>query len=150
MTSPVDVTVEIEIGAAPADVAAVMFDPQREPQWMKAVTAVELIDAALAPGARVRRRASFFGKEIGWTTEVERVHFPHLLILRVTEGPFTGTMRYEIQRGPGGSHVTIQNVGQPTGLNFIPASMIAAPMRTAITADLERLKQLVESGAVSI
>jgi uncharacterized membrane protein len=149
MTSPVDVTVEIEIGAAPADVAAVMFDPQREPQWMKAVTDVELIDAALAPGARVRRRASFFGKEIGWTTEVERVHFPHLLILRVTEGPFTGTIRYEIQRGAAGSHVTIQNVGQPTGLNFIPAAMIAAPMRTALTADLERLKTLVESGVVS-
>ena len=149
MTSPVDVTVEIEIGAAPADVAAVMFDPQREPQWMKAVTDVELIDAALAPGARVRRRASFFGKEIGWTTEVERVHFPHLLILRVTEGPFTGTIRYEIQRGAAGSHVTIQNVGQPTGLSFLPAAMIAAPMRTTLTADLERLKSLVESGAVS-
>ena len=72
---------------------------------------------------------------------------PQQVILRdlqVAEGPFTGTMRYEIQRGPGGSHVTIQNVGQPTGLNFIPASMIAAPMRTAITADLERLKQLHE------
>ena len=146
MTSPVDVTVEIDIGAAPADVAAVMFDPQREPQWMKAVTGVELIDAALAPGARVRRRASFFGKEIGWTTEVERVHFPHLLVLRVTEGPFTGTVRYEIQRSAVGSHVTIQNVGQPTGLGFVPAAVIAAPMKTAMTADLERLKSLVETG----
>ena len=146
MTSPVDVTVEIDIGAAPADVAAVMFDPQREPQWMKAVTGVELIDAALAPGARVRRRASFFGREIGWTTEVERVHFPHLLVLRVTEGPFTGTVRYEIQRSAVGSHVTIQNVGQPTGLGFVPAAVIAAPMKTAMTADLERLKSLVETG----
>jgi uncharacterized membrane protein len=149
MTSPVDVTVEIDIGAAPADVAAVMFDPQREPQWMKAVTGVELIDAALAPGARVRRRASFFGKEIGWTTEVERVHFPHLLILRVTEGPFTGSVRYEIQRSAVGSHVTIQNVGQPTGLGFVPAAVIAAPMKTAMTADLERLKSLVETGVSS-
>jgi uncharacterized membrane protein len=149
MTSPVDVTVEIDIGAAPADVAAVMFDPQREPQWMKAVTGVELIDAALAPGARVRRQASFFGKEIGWTTEVERVHFPHLLILRVTEGPFIGTVRYEIQRSASGSHVTIQNVGQPSGLGFIPSAVIAAPMRTAMTADLERLKSLVETGVTN-
>jgi uncharacterized protein YndB with AHSA1/START domain len=112
MTSPVDVTVEIDIGAAPADVAAVMFDPEREPQWMTAVTSVELIDKALAPGARVRRKASVLGKDVGWTTEVERVHFPHLLVLRVTEGPFTGTIKYEIQRGPGGSHVTIHNVGR--------------------------------------
>ncbi len=146
MTSSVDVTVEIDIGAAPADVAAVMFDPEREPQWMTAVTSVELIDKALAPGARVRRKASVLGKDVGWTTEVERVHFPHLLVLRVTEGPFTGTIKYEIQRGPGGSHVTIHNVGQPAGLSFLPSSMIAAPMRTALTADLGRLKSLVESG----
>jgi uncharacterized membrane protein len=147
MTSPVDVTVEIDIGAAPADVAAVMFDPEREPQWMQAITGVELIDKALAPGARVRRRASFMGKDISWTTEVERVHFPHLLVLRVAEGPFTGTIRYEIQRGPDGSHVTIQNVGQAAGLSFLPAAMIAAPMRTALNADLARLKTLVETGA---
>lgn len=146
MTSPVDVTVETEIGAAPADVAAVMFDPQREPEWMKAVTGVELIDAALAPGARVRRRASVLGKDVDWTTEVERVMFPHLLVLRVTDGPFTGTIKYEIQRSAGGSHVTIHNVGQPIGPSFIPAAMIAAPMKTALTADLGRLKALVESG----
>jgi uncharacterized protein YndB with AHSA1/START domain len=146
MTSPVDVTVEIDIGAAPADVAAVMFDPQREPQWMSAIKDVELIDAALAPGARVRRRASVMGKDVGWTTEVERVMFPHLLVLKVTEGPFIGTIKYEIQRSAAGSHVTIHNVGQPTGTSFIPAAVIAAPMKTALAADLGRLKSLVESG----
>jgi uncharacterized protein YndB with AHSA1/START domain len=146
MMSPVDVSVEIEIGAAPADVAAVMFDPQREPQWMSAIKDVELIDAALAPGARVRRRASVMGHDVGWTTEVERVMFPHLLVLRVTEGPFTGTIKYEIQRSAAGSHVTIHNTGQSAGLSFIPAAMIAAPLKTALNADLGRLKNLVESG----
>jgi hypothetical protein len=67
-------------------------------------------------------------------------------VLRVTEGPFTGTIRYEIQRAASGSHVTIHNVGQPAGLTFIPNAMIAAPMRTALTADLGRLKSLVETG----
>src|SRR5262245_7479324 len=79
----VDVAVEIDIAAAPADVAGVMFDPQRDPEWIKAVTAVELIDPALEPGARVRRKGQFLGKEFGWTTEVETVHFPHLLTLRI-------------------------------------------------------------------
>jgi hypothetical protein len=72
--------------------------------------------------------------------------FPHLLMLRVTEGPFTGTIKYEIQRGSSGSHVTIHNVGQPAGTSFIPSSMIAGPLRTAMTANLGRLKSLVESG----
>jgi hypothetical protein len=136
--------VEIEIAAAPADVAGVMFDPQREPEWMKAVTGVELIDPALEPGARVRRTGSFLGKTFAWTTEVETVHFPHLLTLRVVDGPFVGLVRYDIQRSVGGSRVRIRNVGEPSKLNFVPAGLVTAPMRSALTADLERLKHLVE------
>ena len=47
----VDVSSEIDILAAPADIAAVMFDPEREPEWMSAVTKVELVERALAAGA---------------------------------------------------------------------------------------------------
>jgi hypothetical protein len=67
----IEVSADIEIAAAPADVAAVMFDPARESEWLQAVKGVELIDSALAPGARVRHIASFMGKEISWTTTVE-------------------------------------------------------------------------------
>jgi uncharacterized protein YndB with AHSA1/START domain len=142
--STVDVVVEVDIAAAPADVAAVMFDPEREPEWMKAVTGVEIIDPALAPGARVRRRGSFLGRAIAWTTEVEAVQFPHRLALRIIDGPFVGTVRYEIERAETGSLVRIRNVGQPSKLGFFPAGLLAAPMRAALTADLRRLKAIVE------
>jgi len=143
MTS-VDLVVETEIAAAPADVAAIMFDPQREPEWMNAIKRVEVIDPALQPGARVRRTASFMGRELSWTTEVEAVHFPHVLRLKVAEGPFTGTISYQIQRSANGSVVRIHNDGQTSMLGFLPASLIEAPMRSALTADLARLKDLVE------
>ncbi len=123
-----------------------MFDPEREPQWMQPIQSVELIDPALAPGARVRRHASVLGHDVDWTTEVERVHFPHLLVLRVAEGPFTGTIRYEIQRSGAGSRVAIQGTGQPAQPTFIPAAMITGPLKTALTANLGRLKSLVETG----
>jgi uncharacterized membrane protein len=142
--SSIDLTVETEIAAAPADVAAVMFDPQREPEWMSAIKQVEIVDAALRPGARVRRTASFMGRAIGWTTEVEAVHFPHVLKLKIAEGPFTGTVSYQIQRSAGGSMVRIHNQGQTTMLGFLPASLVEAPMRSALTADLARLKAIVE------
>jgi uncharacterized membrane protein len=141
----VNVTVETEIAAAPADVAAVMFDPQREPEWMTAVKKVEVVDAALQPGARVRHSASFMGKDIGWTTEVEAVHFPHVLKLRIADGPFTGTVSYQIQRGGVGSVVRIQNQGETTKLGFLPSAVIEAPMRSGMKADLDRLKAIVES-----
>ena len=142
--STVDVAAEIEIAAAPADVAAVMFDPQRESEWMKAVTGVEVIDPALAPGARVRHRGTFLGQELAWTTEVEAVHFPHVLALRIADGPFVGSVRYDIQRSPGGSRVRVRNVGEPAKFGFLPAALIEGPMRTAMSADLGRLKALVE------
>jgi hypothetical protein len=142
--SSIDLTVETEIAAAPADVAAVMFDPQREPEWMSAIKQVEIVDAALQPGARVRRTASFMGRDIGWTTEVEAVHFPHVLKLKIADGPFTGTVSYQIQRSAGGSMVRIHNEGRTTMLGFLPSSLVEAPMRSALTADLARLKALVE------
>jgi uncharacterized membrane protein len=142
--SKIDVSVEIEIAAAPADVAGVMFDPQREPEWMKAVVSVELLDAALKPGARVRRKGRFLGRDLVWTTEVEAVHFPHVLALRVVDGPFQGAVRYDIQRRGTGSVVRIHNTGEAPSLGFLPASVISTPMRAALSADLERLKGLVE------
>jgi hypothetical protein len=142
--STIDISAEIEIAASPADIAGVMFDPEREPDWMKAVTTVELIDPALEPGARVRHVGAFLGQELAWTTQVETVHFPHVLALRITEGPFAGTVRYDIQRSPGGSKVRVRSVGDVTRPVLAPAALIAAPLKAALAADLERLKQLVE------
>jgi uncharacterized membrane protein len=144
--SAVDVSVEIDVAAEPTDVAGVMFDPAREPEWIAAVTGVEVIDPALAAGARVRHRGRFLGQEIAWMTEVASFHFPHQLTLRVTDGPFTGTVQYEVQRGATGSVARIRSTGQPTKLGFLPASIIESQMRSALAADLGRLKQLVEGG----
>jgi uncharacterized membrane protein len=141
-----DVSAEIEIAAAPADIAGVMFDPQREPEWIKLIKQVELLETALEPGARVRRTGSFMGQEFSWTTEVESVHFPHVLIMKVTEGPFSGLIRYDVQRSGSGSRVRIRNVGQSDKLP-VPAAMLTSPMKSAMQADLERLKGIVEQAS---
>lgn len=146
MTS-VDVTAEVEIVAEPSDVAAVMFDPAREPEWTSTGATVEIIDRALAPGARVRRTAAVMGHEIVWTTEVEAAHFPHALRLRIADadGPFTGTVSYDIQRAPGGaSLVRIQTRGETTKLGFLPSAVVETALRKALAADLLRLKAIVE------
>ena len=141
----IDVTVDTEIAAAPADVAAVMFDPQREPEWMKVVQTVEIIDAALAVGARVKRTASFMGKEVSWTTTVDAVHFPHVLRLQISEGPVTGTVSYQIQRSAGGSAVRVRNEATVTGMFAMMTAMIESKMQSTMAEDLERLKALVET-----
>ena len=141
----IDVTAEIDIAASPAAIAAVMFDPQRYSEWMKAVKSVVVHDAALAPGARVTHHGAFLGRELAWTTEVTAVHFPHVLALRISDGPFIGTVRYEIQRSGDGSRVQIHNTGELKALSFLPTAMATGPMKSALQADLARLKALVEA-----
>ena len=140
----VDVSSEIDILAAPADIAAVMFDPEREPEWMSAVTKVELIERALAPGARVKRSGTFLGRPITWMTTVEMLHFPHVLALRLDDGPFEGLVRYDIQRAGAGSRVRIRNIAT-LAPSDAPAAAVAGPMREALAADLARLKKIVET-----
>lgn len=140
----VDVTAEIEIAAEPTDIASVMFDPQREPDWMSAVTAVDLIDPGIKPGARARHTGTFVGQPVAWTTAVEAFHFPHALTLKIVDGPFTGTVSYSVQRSGAGSVARITNRGETSALGFVPASMIEHGMRTMLEADLGRLKAIVE------
>lgn len=141
----IEVTAEIEIAASPATIAGVMFDPQRNHEWMRVVDRVEVLDPALAPGARVRYHGNFMGQPVSWLTTVDTVHFPHVLVLTISDGPFEGTSRIGIQRSGGGSVVQMRSTGQVKGLPFIPDAMIAGPMKTALEGDLGRLKALIEA-----
>ena len=141
----IDVSAEIEIAASPAAIAGVMFDPQRNHEWMTVVEKVEILDPALAPGARVRYHGDFMGKSLSWLTTVETVHFPHVLALTISDGPFVGMSRIGIQRSGGGSRVQVHTTGEVKGMSFIPDAMIAGPMKSAIEDDLTRLKALIEA-----
>ena len=140
----IDVSAEIEIAASPAAIAGVMFDPQRNHEWMKVVEKVEILDPALAPGARVRFHGDFMGKSLSWMTTVEAVHFPHVLELAISDGPFVGTSRIGIQRSGGGSRVQVRSTGEVQGMSLIPDAMVAGPMKSALEGDLGRLKALIE------
>ncbi len=141
----IDVSAEIDIDASPADIAGVMFDPSREPEWIPVLTSVELIDAALKPGARVRRTAQVMGQAVTWITEVEQVHFPHVLALRIVEGPLSGTLRYDIQRTATATRVRVRANGDAPALKFLPSAMVTGPAKSALVEGLERLKRLVDA-----
>lgn len=141
----ISVSADISINASPATIAGVMFDPQRSMEWSKTVERVELHDVALQPGARVTHHGSLMGQKISWTTEVEAVHFPHVLALRVVDGPFVGTLKFGIQREGDGSRVQVQQRGELKGMAaMLPASMVTGPLQSGIEADLVRLKALIE------
>ncbi|HUF47493.1 MAG TPA: SRPBCC family protein [Vicinamibacterales bacterium] len=135
-----DLSASVNIPAEPTDVAGVLFDPHRLPEWVSAVESVEVLDKAIRPGARVRHTGALFGRPITWTTEVAGFHFPHVLDLRVVDGPFVGSLHYRVDRSPGGSRVTVRSVGSVDGA---PDVLVAPLLQAALGADLERLRSLV-------
>jgi Polyketide cyclase / dehydrase and lipid transport len=139
--SPVDVSVDTLVAAPPSHVRAIMFDPRQDPGWMAAVTAVEPLSDALRPGALVRRTGRFLGRTLRWTTEVTAVS-DGSLDLTIVDGPMRGTVAYRIDPEGRGSRVTIRNVGEAPG--FAPRWLLAYAMRRSLTADLRRLRQMVE------
>ena len=141
--TPIDVTVERVVAAPPERVAAVMFDPERDPTWMGALTGAELLDPAVGPGARVERHARFLGRSISWVTTVREHDPPHRLVLDIAEGPFTGEIVYEITPVHAGSRVTIRNVGTPGQFAWMPTALTRAAVRSALAKDLRRLDRVV-------
>ena len=103
----------------------------------------------MAPGedrqARVRYHGEVMGKSLSLLTTVDTVHFPHVLALTISEGPFAGTSRIGIQRSGNGSRVQVHSTGEVRGMPFIPDAMIAGPMKTALEGGLARLKALIEA-----
>lgn len=124
-----DIAEDIEIAAAPADVAAVMFDPARDAEWMTSVTSARPRSPGISVGAEVERTSVVGGEQIPWSTQVAGFHFPHVLRLRIAGGQ-TGGVNYEIQRAGAGSVARVRAASAVDLFGF----------------DLRRLKSIVESG----
>ncbi len=139
-----EVNVTRFLAASPAQVAAIMFDPGLDPQWIGGAARAELLTGGeIGIGFRVRRHGGFLGRTFSWTTEV-REHVPErLLRMAVIEGPMMGSeVCYLIDPEVGGSLVSIRNRGAASfslpGISWF--------LRRSVGKDLERLGRLVESG----
>src|SRR5687768_1959005 len=113
-----DVTASRTIAGSPQQVARVMFDPRRDPEWIGGAKSVEPLSGdPTASGARVRRHGGFMGKTFSWETEVAE-HEPHRLLgMRFVGGPMKGGgVTYRIEPEGAGSRVSIRNTGPGPGI----------------------------------
>jgi hypothetical protein len=137
----VDVTVRSTIAAAAADVAAIMFDPNRDPEWIGGAQRVEVIGPLpYGIGTRVRRHGAFLGRSFAWMTEVTEYEAGRLVRMKHVSGPFTGGVDYSISPAGEGSEVVIRNYGKASF--WFP--FMAAMMKASVQADLKRLGGLLE------
>jgi len=90
--------------------------------------------------------ASFLGRRLAYTYEVAEWVPGERLVMRTAEGPFPMETTYTWTADGDGTRMTLRNRGEPKGFAKVGAPMMAAQMRRANRADLEKLKDLLESG----
>ena len=138
----VDVTVKMEIDAPPGKVAAIMFDAERDPQWIGGAKKTQkLTPGPCGVGTKVRRDGAFLGRSFSWTTEVTEFTPERLVRMKHIAGPFKGGVDYSIEPQGRGSEVIIRNYGEASF--WFP--FMATMMRASVRGDLGRLKTLVET-----
>src|SRR4051794_33345672 len=71
---PIDVRVDAHIARSPGEVAAYMFDPHHDPDW---ITGIERVDPSAAPvgvGTETHRVAKFMARPIDYVLRVVGAH----------------------------------------------------------------------------
>jgi uncharacterized protein YndB with AHSA1/START domain len=133
-----ETTASRKMAATPKQVAEIMFDPRRDPEWIGGATSVEpAIGDPTAIGARTTRHGGFMGRKFSWQTDVTQFEPDHLLDMRFVAGPMKGgTVTYRIEPAEGGSRVSIRNTGPgPQLMSWF--------VKRSVEKDLERLEALV-------
>ncbi|MFN7144291.1 MAG: SRPBCC family protein [Myxococcota bacterium] len=143
---PVDVLVHTLIHRPRETVAAFAGDPGRAPEWYVNIRSVEWeTPPPLAVGSRMAFVAEFLGRRLAYTYEV-REHVPNeRLVMATAQGPFPMETTYTWADEAGGTRMTLRNRGEPTGFSALVAPLMGRMMRRATTADLEKLKRVLES-----
>jgi len=144
----VDVGATIVIERPIAEVSAFAGDPSNAPIWYRRISNAEWeTDPPISLGSRIAFRARFMGRDLDYVYEVTEYTPGEQVAMRTTEGPFpmatTSTWR---PIGPGKTHMTLRNHGEPSGFSRLAAPLVARAMRRAMNQDLADLKQLLESG----
>jgi hypothetical protein len=142
----VDVTTSIEIARAVADVSRYAGDPSNAPEWYANIRSIEWVTPPpLDVGSQVRFVATFLGRTLRYTYEVTDLVPGERLVMATSEGPFPMETTYTwASAGAGRTTMTLRNRGEPAGFSKAMAPVMAPAMRRANTADLRRLKHLLE------
>jgi hypothetical protein len=142
-----DVTASVRIDSPPSAVAAVQFDPTRDPDWIGGVDRVELLTPPpLALQSQVRRIGRFLGRQIEWVMRVDELETDRHVGMHAMRSPFPMDVDYRLEALDGGqaTQATIRIRGNATGLYGLPGPFLGPMVRRSVTGDLRRLKQIVE------
>jgi uncharacterized membrane protein len=143
----VDVETTIEIARPRGEVAAFAADPDNVHAWYRNIKRVEWLTARpLQVGTRLAFTAEFLGRRMAYTYEVVEHEPGERLVMRTADGPFPMETTYTWEPVGAGTRMRLRNRGRPRALAGLAAPLLAAAVRRANRADLDRLRRVLESG----
>jgi uncharacterized protein YndB with AHSA1/START domain len=143
----IDVTTETVVARPPDEVAAFAADPDRVPQWYGNIRSVEWrTPRPLQVGTRLAFVAAFLGRRLTYTYQVTAYEEGHRLVMGTADGPFPMETTYTWEPVGAGTRMRLRNRGRPRALAGLAAPLLAAAVRRANRADLDRLRRVLESG----
>ncbi len=141
---PFDVRVNAHIARSPGDVAAYMFDPRHDPEW---ITGIEHVDPPTAPvdvGAETHRLAKFMGRRIDYILRVVQ-HVPdRLLVMESVRAPFPMGVTYGVEPDASGSMVSLRVTGGYGVLMRLVQPIVSRQIKRSLEADLRHLRGRLE------
>ena len=139
--------VDAYVARSPGDVAAYMFDPRHDPEW---ITGIERVDPPAAPvgvGTETHRVARFMGRRIDYVLRVIE-HVPdRLLVMESVQAPFPMGVTYGVEAEGAGSRVRLRVTGGYGLLMRLAEPLVTRQIRQSLEADLRQLRGRIEANA---
>jgi hypothetical protein len=145
----IDVTASVRIETPPSAVAAVEFDPARDPEWIGGVDRVEHVTPPpIALQSQVRRIGGFLGRPIEWVMRIDVLEPNRHVGMHALKSPFPMDVDYVLEPLDDGraTQASIRIRGEGKGLYGLPGPLLGPMIRRSVSGDLRRLKRIVEDG----
>jgi hypothetical protein len=142
---PLDVQVEAHVARSPEEVAAYMFDPRHDPEWISGIEHVDPPAGPVGVGTKTHRLAKFMGRRIDYVLKVIE-HVPdRLLVMESVQAPFPMGVTYGVEPDPSGSRVSLRVTGGYGLLMRLAQPIVSRQIRRSLEADLRHLRGRLEA-----
>lgn len=142
----INVIETMKISASQKRVAAFMFNPENDMQWIGGIKEVrDIPKPPVTVGSRIHRVATFLGKEIDYILEVNDFEENHFLGMEAVKSPFPMKVSYQVDAENESSCVVrIQLEGSTKGFFMFMDRLSTIMVGETLKGDLRRLKEIME------
>lgn len=146
---PFDVRVEAHVSRPPEVVAAYMFDPHHDPDWITGIEHVDLPAGPVGVGTETHRLAKFMRRRIDYVLRVVQ-HVPdRLLVMESVRAPFPMAVSYGVDPDGSGSRVSLRVTGGYGLLMRLAQPIVRRQIKGSLEADLRHLRGRLEAADAS-